>query len=83
MKGRLLSFLIIVLSALSVSDSPAQEKIEIGFLWHMHQPNYRPGQSIVETENSGAFSFSVFDVHNQRFGPYTTWPRNAMQSGLS
>ena len=61
----------------------AQEKIEIGFLWHMHQPTYRPGQSIFETENSGAFSFSIVDVHNERFGPYSTWPRNAIQSGLS
>ena len=61
----------------------AQEPVEIGFLWHMHQPTYRPGETIFETENSGVFSFSLVDVHNQRLGPYTSWPRNAIQSGLS
>lgn len=60
----------------------AQEPIHVGFLWHMHQPTYRPGQTILQTENSGDFSFSVVDVHNQRGGPYTTWPRDAVQSGL-
>ncbi len=65
-----------------VSNLSAQEPIEIGFLWHMHQPTYRPGQTIFQTESSGAFSFSIVDVHNQRLGPYTAWPRNAIQSGL-
>ncbi|MEM8678926.1 MAG: hypothetical protein AAGF97_06225 [Planctomycetota bacterium] len=61
----------------------ASEPIEIGFLWHMHQPQYRPGENVLQTDASGAFSFSVTDVHNQRSGPYTTWPRNAVQAGLS
>ncbi|WP_145446230.1 polysaccharide deacetylase family protein [Mucisphaera calidilacus] len=60
----------------------AAEPFQIGFLWHMHQPTYRPGQTLYEAENSGAFSFSLVDVHNQRLGPYTTWPRDAVQSGL-
>ena len=64
------------------SSLAAQEPIEVGFLWHMHQPTYRPGQNIFQTESSGAFSFSIVDVHNQRLGPYTAWPRNAIQSGL-
>ncbi len=49
----------------------------------MHQPVYRPGENILQTDASGAYSFSVVDVHNQRFGPYNSWPRNAVQSGLS
>lgn len=54
----------------------------IGFLWHMHQPIYYPGESIIQTDANNRFSFSVTDVHNQRFGPYTTWPRDAVQAGL-
>lgn len=61
----------------------AQEPINVGFLWHMHQPVYIPGETITETDASGRFSFSVTDVHNQRFGPYTSWPRNAIQNGSS
>jgi hypothetical protein len=71
-----------ICACLSVTPLVAQEPVEVGFLWHMHQPTYRPGQTIVQTENSGAFSFSLFDVHNQRLGPYTGWPRDAIQSGL-
>jgi hypothetical protein len=48
----------------------------------MHQPIYYPGQSLTQTDAGGQFSFSVVDVHNQRFGPYTTWPRDAVQAGL-
>ncbi|MEM1028203.1 MAG: dockerin type I domain-containing protein [Planctomycetota bacterium] len=65
------------LSATGQTPAP----IEFGFLWHMHQPIYTPGSNILETDASGRFSFSVQDVHNQRTGPYTTWPRNAVQSG--
>jgi hypothetical protein len=56
--------------------------IHVGFMWHMHQPIYYPYESIIETEAAQRFSFSVIDVHNQRFGPYTTWPRDAVDAGL-
>jgi hypothetical protein len=59
------------------------EPIHVGFLWHMHQPVYYPGETITQTNAAGHFSFSVTDVHNQRLGPYTTWPRDAIQSGLA
>jgi hypothetical protein len=59
------------------------QPIHVGFMWHMHQPIYYPYESIIETEAAQRFSFSVIDVHNQRFGPYTTWPRNAVQAGLN
>ncbi len=53
--------------------------IQIGFLWHMHQPIYVPYLDPLAAD--GFFSFSVPDVHNQRFGPYTSWPRNAIEAG--
>jgi len=57
----------------------AAEPIRIGFLWHMHQPRYVPGETIFGADAS--FSFSVLDVHNGRFGPYTTWPDDAVNAG--
>ncbi|USN99011.1 MAG: hypothetical protein H6810_12820 [Phycisphaeraceae bacterium] len=45
----------------------------------MHQPIYVP-----YLDPFGAdpyFSFSIPDIHNQRFGPYTTWPRDAINAG--
>ncbi len=66
-----------------VTSAHGQETMNVGFLWHMHQPQYIPGQTILQTDASGVFSFSVTDVHNQRLGPYTTWPKDAIQSGLS
>ncbi len=65
-----------------IGTARASEPIHIGFLWHMHQPIYYPGESITQTDASGHFSFSIADVHNQRFGPYTSWPKDAIQSGL-
>lgn len=59
----------------------AYEPIHVGFLWHMHQPIYYPYESPIVTDANGRFSFSVVDVHNQRFGPYTTWPYDAVQAG--
>ena len=80
--------LLVAVSAtlLSLGLAPradAQAPIEVGFLWHMHQPIYYPGENIVQTQNAGRFSFSLYDVHNQRNGPYTSWPRDAVQLGLS
>jgi hypothetical protein len=71
------------LLGLVASGARAYEPIHIGFLWHMHQPIYYPYETPIETDAHGRFSFSVVDVHNQRFGPYTTWPRDAIQAGLS
>ena len=61
----------------------AQEPINVSFLWHMHQPIYIPGETVTQTDAAGHFSFSVTDVHNQRFGPYTTWPKDAIEAGSS
>lgn len=57
--------------------------IYIAFLWHMHQPIYWPYESIIQTEQNNRYPFSVIDIHNQRTGPYTSWPRNAVQKGIN
>ncbi len=65
----------------SPSVAEAQQPIQIGFLWHMHQPIYYPYETPVQVDAAGRFSFSVTDVHNQRFGPYTSWPYDAVNAG--
>ncbi|QOJ15867.1 MAG: hypothetical protein HRU75_14995 [Planctomycetia bacterium] len=62
--------------------SATADPIQVAFLWHMHQPIYFPYESPVTADNNSRFSFSVKDIHNQRFGPYTGWPRDAVQAGL-
>ncbi|MCC5932693.1 MAG: T9SS type A sorting domain-containing protein [Balneolales bacterium] len=57
--------------------------IYIAFHWHMHQPIYWPYESVVQTEARGAYSFSLKEVHTSRTGPYTNWPANAVQKGIS
>jgi hypothetical protein len=56
--------------------------LHVGFMWPMHQPVYYPYESIIETEAAQRSTFSVIDVHNQRFRPCTTWPRAAVPAGL-
>jgi hypothetical protein len=45
----------------------------------MHQPIYWPYESIVQTDANSRYGYSVTDIHNQRLGPYTSWPKNAVQ----
>jgi hypothetical protein len=68
------------MASLASSRAPAAP-MQIGFLWHMHQPIYYPGETITQTQAAGHYSFSLYDVHNQRFGPYTSWPKDAIQTG--
>src|SRR5687768_1832153 len=70
-----------VAGALASSRVAVAAPMQVGFLWHMHQPTYYPGETITQTQAAGHFSFSLYDVHNQRFGPYTTWPKDAIQTG--
>ena len=74
---------VLILGSLLTSNGVIAEPIQIGFLWHMHQPNYYPYESILATDANNRYSFSVVDVHNQRFGPYTNWPKDAVQAGTS
>lgn len=57
--------------------------IYIAFLWHMHQPIYWPYESIIQTQQNNRYSFNVIDIHNSRTGPYTSWPKNAVQKGVN
>ena len=61
----------------------ANPPIYIAFLWHMHQPVYRPGENVIQTDGSGRYSYSVIEIHNSRTGPYTTWPSDAVNKGIA
>ena len=61
----------------------ADPPIYIAFLWHMHQPIYYPGENVTETDNAGHYSYSIEDIHNQRWGPYTTWAADAVWMGVN
>jgi hypothetical protein len=58
-----------------------QNPIHVTYLWHMHQPVYYPYESVGATDGAGRYNFSVAGVHNERTGPYTSWPKNAVQQG--
>ncbi len=82
-------FIILILVWISPLNSQEIKKektnppIYIAFLWHMHQPIYWPYESIIQTEQNNRYPFSVIDIHNQRRGPYTSWPKNAVQKGIN
>lgn len=61
------------------SSKNTNPPIYIAFLWHMHQPIYWPGETVRQTDAARRYSYSVEDIHNQRIGPYTWWPKNAVQ----
>ena len=64
-------------------ESGTNPPIYIAFLWHMHQPIYFPYETIIQTQANNHYPFSVIDIHNQRWGPYTSWPKNAVQKGIN
>ena len=70
-------------AAAAPAGSATAPPIYVAFLWHMHQPIYWPGESILQTEASQRYSYSVVDIHNQRTGPYTTWPKDAVEKGIA
>ncbi len=65
----------------SLITSFAQNPVHVTYLWHMHQPVYYPYESVNATDGAGRYNFSVAGVHNERTGPYTSWPKNAVQQG--
>ena len=73
---------------LTVSFSPSEGRraadppIYIAFLWHMHQPIYWPYETVVQTDQNQRYDYSVTDIHDQRTGPYTSWPKEAVQKGI-
>jgi len=80
--GLFLSFLTIGLNA-QIKKESSNPPIYIAFLWHMHQPIYWPYESVVQSQASSRYSYSLYDIFNQRIGPYTTWPASAVTKGLS
>jgi hypothetical protein len=72
-------FFIILQAGLLAVNPP----IYIAFQWHMHQPIYQPGETVIETQNSGVLSYNLYDVFTSRTGPYTLWPANAVNKLLS
>ncbi len=65
------------------NNSTKNPPIYIAFLWHMHQPIYWPYENILQTDHYGRYPFSVVEIHNQRRGPYTNWPKDAVQMGIN
>lgn len=61
----------------------AKPPIYIAFHWHMHQPIYWPYEKISQTEAShqGDMGYSFYQIHNDRYGNYTSWPKNAVAAG--
>lgn len=49
----------------------------------MHQPIYWPYETVLQTEANNRYPYSVVDIHNQRVGPYTSWPKNAVVKGIN
>lgn len=46
----------------------------------MHQPIYWPYENIVATENRNVYSYSLYEIMNSRYGPYTSWPYNSVKA---
>ena len=59
----------------------AQNPIHVTYLWHMHQPNYYPYNSVDDIDSWGLFNFNIRnEVFNPRTGPYGEWVKNAVQA---
>ncbi len=73
-------FLFLGSAGVAIATNPP---IYIAFQWHMHQPIYQPGETVVQSQNSGIFSYNLYDIFNSRSGPYTSWPSNAVNKMLT
>jgi len=67
-------------SGTAVCVAGEKPPIYIAFQWHMHQPIYWPYESVVVSEQSARMPFSLYQVHLDRSGPYTSWPRDAIDA---
>ena len=72
-----------LLLAAPAARAQTNPPIYIAFLWHMHQPIYWPGESVNQTINQNRYPFAVQTIFTDRTGPYTDWPKNAVQKGIS
>ncbi len=76
-------FLFVIALLLAPAAVRAAPALYLSHHWPLHQPIYWPYESVVETEGGGAYSFSLWDVFQQRGGPYGDWPATAVQSGMN
>jgi hypothetical protein len=59
----------------------AQNPIHVTYLWHMHQPNYYPYNTVDDIDSWGLFNFNIrSQVFDPRMGPYGEWVKNAVQA---
>lgn len=73
--------LLPLLLLLAILPAQAQNPIHVTYLWHMHQPIYFPYESVTQTDNANRFIYSVRGIHDERFGNYGDWAKNAVQQG--
>ncbi len=69
------------LSVFIAAAAFSQNPIHVTYLWHMHQPIYFPYESVSQTDSNNRFIYSVRGIHDERFGNYGEWPKNAVQQG--
>lgn len=80
-----LYFFLVVFTFKSFSQDDSTKTnppIYIAFHWHMHQPIYFPYQTVQQTQQAGVYSYNLYDIFFTRTGPYTDWPKNAVQKGI-
>jgi len=77
----LTSVLLTVIPGAPVREAAASNPpIYIAFHWHMHQPIYVPYENVCDSmANDG----EIRDWFDQRAGPYTTWPADAIEAGMN
>lgn len=75
--------LLTLLVLLSFSAQAQNPPVYIAFLWHLHQPIYYPYESVVTTHQNNRYPFNVWDIFQQRTGPYTSWAKDAVQMGIN
>gem|GEM_PF-520640 len=83
--GIVLLSMVLVLTQMiagATKKTTSNPPIYISFLWHMHQPIYWPYETVVQTDQNARYPYSVTSIHDQRTGPYTTWPSSAVQKGI-
>ncbi|HRC31828.1 MAG TPA: T9SS type A sorting domain-containing protein [Bacteroidia bacterium] len=71
------------ISLFSQTEKAANPPIYIAFLWHMHQPIYWPYENVVTTHNTNKYPFNLLQIFNDRNGPYTNWPKDAVLQGVN
>ncbi|MDO9154800.1 MAG: starch-binding protein [Paludibacter sp.] len=73
--------LLFFISIISFSQA-ANPPIYIAFQWHMHQPVYWPGETVMQTITNNRMSYSLLNVFTDRTGPYTTYAPSAVNKLL-